>query len=405
MQDKVAAIFINKCFVFFVAVLILFPLPFFHLMGIGVGGAHFSLILSIFLLPVILLFSKSYWKSKITIAVWGLRILTCISFLLASFRLGITGSELIILGGVLGLTFFYEMGYFLVASGYLRKFLKYWAWLTMIIIAFLFIIISPILLENGLRGLLHQVNYVRLSIHTWPNHFAIYLMITFWIVIFLARVKDKKYLLLLMLILPALFLTFSETAYIALGGTIAFAVWRERRKTRRITAICLILFILLGSYSTYMLVPVSPGYTLDHAVAVRLAIADAVLSQWVDKSVLVGYGFRRVTEIVPVFEWSGKVLQMGSVHNDYIDLLLRGGLLYSIPFWLFVLIVIRKGMRLKYGERQSFQYLLYPIIGLLLAALAQNPFKNPLILAYFWICVAAVAFYNQRSFIATKDKS
>jgi len=393
MRRSVAGNFLTSSFVLLVVALVLFPLPFTRYMKYNVSGAYISLVLIAFLIPVVFFYSKSYWHNKITIAVWSLRMLASIEFLATSFALGISGMDLVSFAGTLGLTFFYEMGYLFVASGYFRRFLHFWLWLNMALVAFVLAIVVPIAMRGGIAGIINHVDQIRAWDYYWPNHFAIFLMILFWVAIFLAYTEDKKYLWLLVPILAILFLTSSRTAVVALGGTVLFAAWHERKRIRPAVIALLLLLIFAAGYFTFKTKAIGFGTSLSHTVIGRQLRWDAALSKWMTHPLL-GYGFRSFTTIVPTFHYGNGVSATGSSHNDYVDLLLRGGLLYSIPFWLFVLIVIQQGFYLK--DRKAFRYLSYSIIGLLIAALFQNAFKDPVILAYFWSYAAAVGFYAQK---------
>jgi len=197
MQRGAVENFLMSGFVLLIVVLILFPLPFTRYMKYDVSGAYISLVLIAFLIPVVFIYSKTYWHNKITIAVWSLRILATIEFLATSFALGISGTDLVSFASTLGLTFSYEMGYLFVASGYFRRFLHFWLWLNMALVAFLLAIVVPIAIRGGTAGIINHVHQIRAWNYNWPNHVAIFLMILFWIVIFLAYIQDKKYLWLL----------------------------------------------------------------------------------------------------------------------------------------------------------------------------------------------------------------
>jgi len=229
MQQGIAKGSIVKWYILFIVMLIVWPLPFAHYMKYDISGGYVSLAFFVFLSPAVFFLSKSYWNNKTTIVIWCLRALAVIEFLVTYYSLGINGMDLVSFGGTLGLTFFYEMGYLLVASSYFGRFLHFWLWLNMALVVFLLVLVVPIAMRGGITGIINHVSEIRTWIPYWPNCFAIYLMILFWIAIFFARTEDKKYSLLLVPILAILFLTSSRTAVVALGGSILFAVWRERR--------------------------------------------------------------------------------------------------------------------------------------------------------------------------------
>ena len=389
---------------------ILISLPFrpYSVLKYELWGAHLVLALSVFLVPAIFFLGKQYWKSRITMAVWGLRVLAIVGFLITSFRLGISGLDLVTLGGTIGLTFFYEMGYFLSAAGYLHRFLQCLLWVGIIITACLYTILAPIVRGSGVDGLISHIGDVQVFVPSWPNHFGIYLVLLFWLVVFLAhKSNNRKYYLTLALIVPTLFLTLSRTALVALGVSMLFAAWRERRRFRPATVGLLFLAFLVAGSIGYSAFDVKDragfGSSLSQAIDVRQRIWESGFTQWKEHPVL-GYGLRSFTEVAWGIEIGGGMRQVVTAHNDYLDLLVRGGLLYSIPFWLFVLFVVHRGLKLGDYQGYLFRCLSYSIIALLAAAFAQNVFKCPDMLAFFWSYVAAFAFYGRKEMVDNKEE-
>ena len=378
--------------IFCICILIALPFPLLNILKYDVSAAHIALALSIFLLPAVLFLSKQYWTSRITIALWGLRVLAIIIFLVTYFRFGISVLDLVTVSGTIGLTFFYEMGYFFSATGYLKRFLQCLLWAHVIMIIYLFVILGPILIGGGVSGIrAHTLDIVPLF-WGWPNGYGLHLVLFCWLVVFLAyKTNNKKYYLMLALILPALLFTLSRAALAALSVSILFAAWKERGRLRPATI--LLVFLIAGLMGYTVLAIRGSGVVVAEGIAVRELIWEPALLLWKEYPFL-GLGLRSFTEAVPVWECYGATLVMGSSHNDYVDLLLRGGLLYSIPFWLFVLFVTYRGLKLKDYEGYLFPCLSYSMIALLVAGLFQNPFKEPVALAYFGVYAAAIAFYG-----------
>ena len=69
MQRGAVENFLMSSFVLLIVALILFPLPFTRYMKYDVSGAYISLVLIAFLIPVVFIYSKTYWHNKITIGV------------------------------------------------------------------------------------------------------------------------------------------------------------------------------------------------------------------------------------------------------------------------------------------------------------------------------------------------
>ena len=377
---------------FCTCVLISSPFHLFKVLKYDMVGAYLALVPFIFLLPAVFLLSKQYWKSEITIALWGLRFLGIIGFLITSFGFGISGLDLVTVSGTIGLTFFYEMGYFLSAAGYLKRFLQYLLWASMILLVYLSVIIVPILVESGVSGVYGHIWHIRRTsfVVSWPNYIGMYLVLVFWLVIFVARKSNnRKYYLMLALVLPVLFLTMTRTAFVALGASMLFAAWRERRRFRQAAVLLVVLALLAVGFAGYA------GFerkgSLSGGLIPRQAVWQQALTYWGESPVL-GYGLRSFTEMAPITKWTVEP-QLATAFNDYVDLLVRGGLLYSILFWSFVLFALYRGLKLGNYKGYLFPCLSYSIIALLVCAIPQNPFKNPVLVAFFWIYVAAIAFY------------
>ena len=384
-----------KLLLFLVVVLILFPLPFDHYLKYSLGGGYLVVGLTFLFLPTLFFRVPSYWRSKTTKAVWGLRYIVITIFLLATFRLGINRLDLVACVGTLALTFFYETGCLIVASGYFSTFLRYWVMVCTIIIGYSYIIILPIVLHNGLRSLIYFSTTIRQYIPDWPNYYAIMLTSALWVSVWLVFAESKKYLLPMLLILPILFVSGSRTALLALLGGAIIAVWRNIRKIKLVMLVSSVLLLALALPFFFSLKEATHGATLSYTIESRMARWHLVYRTWLDYPAI-GYGFRSFTEILPTFDWGNVTTKrMGSSHNDYFDTLLRGGMLYSLYFWVFVLLLIRQGFRLQRHGREFFEYLSYAVVGFLVAAVFQNPFKHPIMLAYFWIYTAAISFYEQ----------
>jgi len=386
--------FIAKLIILYFLLLILFPLPLFKVLKYGFSSAYLALISLVFLLPVIFFLSKSYWGNKVTIILWCLRIFMAIIFLLVSYRLEITLIGVISFAGTLFLTFFYELGYFVLSIGYFKKFLKYWTWLNMVTCIFLLSIALSIIFKYNFVNFIEQSNTLKIYYPSWPNYFGIYLILLFWLVVYFGQ-RNKKYFFSLLFIFPTLFFTFSRTTFLALLVSIFFGIFLKRKKFFIPAVLILILLVSTGYILFKIKEAAGFGTSLSHTIVMRQLRWKAALSYYQEHPFL-GSGFRSFTEEVPEFSYSdSRLISMGSSHNDYIDLLIRGGLLYSLAFWLFVLYLVWQGFIKKNDKVCLLKYLSYSIIALLVSAIFQNPFKDPFILALFWSYVAAIAYYSK----------
>jgi len=388
--------FPTKLIIVYFLLLISFPYTIFNILKYRFTTGYLALISFLFLLPTVFFLSKSYWKNKVTIIIWCLRLFTIINFLLVSYRLGITWEDIVSFAGTLFLTFFYELGYLIVTTGYFERFLRYWTWVWIPICIYWLLILFPIFFKYGLAEIIYRckifITYP-LSWH-WPNAFGLYLVLLFWMVIYFSQ-QNKKYLLALIFILPVLFFTYAKAAFLAWAISMGVAVWQQRKK-KILTSIVLVLILLAPfMYAVFGMKSIPAGSSIQHSVEMRKYIWKIAFSQW-KKCPFLGYGFRSYTKITPLCYYEGGSFVVGSSHNDYIDLLLRGGIIYSILFWSFVLTIIWRGFRVKNEQKNLPRYLSYSIIALLVAALFQNPFKEPVTLALFWSYVAVIAYYRNK---------
>jgi len=394
--------FITKIILICLLTLILFPFPIAEVFKYKFMGAYVALIFSFFLLPAVFFLNKSYWGNKFTIGLWFLRILALLIFLIVTPREGLTQMDLIPFIGAFIMTFFYEVGYFITTIGYFEKFLKYWMWLNVFICVYVFIIVVPIFLRQGYIGVINSMDVIRNYYPSWPNHFGIYLVLLFWVIMYF-RSHNKNYALLFILIFSMLFLTSSRTAFLALAVSIVFALYINRKKRSVVSVLSVLGLLTFSGYVIFTLKSMGGfGSSLEHTIAERQF-------RWVETFYLwkqhpfTGYGFRSFTEIVPYYFYEGKTLiATGSSHNDYIDLLLRGGLFYSIGFWTFILLTVWQSVKSINQKSELLKHLSYCTIVLLISAFFQNPFKNPIILAYFWSYIAFVAIHTNTNILKLK---
>lgn len=388
--------FITKITLICLLLLILFPFPIFEVLKYKFLGTFVALIFSFFLLPAVFFLNKSYWGNKFTIGLWFLRILALLIFLIVTPREGLTQMDLIPFIGTFAMTFFYEIGYLITTIGYFEKFLKYWMWLNVFICVYVFIIVVPIFLRQGYIGVINSIDVIRNYYPSWPNHFGIYLALLFWVIMYF-RSHNKNYALLLILIFPMLFLTSSRTAFLALSVSIIFALYINRKKWSTVLILPVLGLLIFSGYIIFTLKNIGGfGSSLEHTIIMRQLRWAEIFYLW-KQHPFMGYGFRSLTETVSYFSYGGTLTAMGSSHNDYIDLLLRGGLFYSIGFWTFVLLTVWRSLRSINQKSELLKHLSYSTIVLLISAFFQNPFKDPVILAYFWIFVSFVAIYTNES--------
>jgi O-antigen ligase len=146
------------------------------------------------------------------------------------------------------------------------------------------------------------------------------------------------------------------------------------------------------------------GARLIHSQKMRVSRWVSIF-EGIEKRPILGVGFRSAVLNIPVIRtYSGEITSMHSAHNDYIDLLLRGGTLYSFIFWAFVLVMVSRGFRRVDHENEVFHYISLSMAALLIGSLTQNLLKDPFTASFFWIYIAAIGDFAPKRIIFVKQE-
>jgi hypothetical protein len=132
-----------------------------------------------------------------------------------------------------------------------------------------------------------------------------------------------------------------------------------------------------------------PGNTLERTFYGRVARWEAALD-YVKCNPITGSGFDRTTDVVSSYRWvDGRVFELGSMHNDYLDLATKGGLLGILSFLVTLIGILAIGF--KYNR------LLIPLIlTIMITAFLQNPIKSIPIMFCLYFTTGAVLNGNTR---------
>jgi len=376
--------------------LVLCPTAFADLGGLSVVGPYFVCVASLFAVPALLFNDSSYSHAPLTRMVWSLRLLGIVQFLIVAFWRGISARDLAAVGGTVGWTFCYEGAYWFYSMRRAGALAGSWVLCSSLALVYALLLMVPSMWAEGwLHALFYHVESMRSHVYYWPNLFAIYMVMLSWMALALAIYRRRAYLWLLGGALAGVFVTASRTALLALGVSVGVAICLNRRRLRPRHVIIMLLLLVLPVYVSLGLKEASPGSTFVRSLLQRSLRWENALEVWRVEPIL-GSGLRSFTYDVPTFAWAGTTDEMGSAHNDYIDLLVRGGLLYSVAFWSFVAMVVVKALRQRRGLPPFLAYLSFGMVGALFAALYQNTFKDPVFAALFWAYVAAVSYYTHR---------
>ncbi len=243
---------------------------------------------------------------------------------------------------------------------------------------------------------------------TWPNYFGTAAAVA--ACVFYGRILTKRARLGswigLFVLLATIIMSFSRTSWVACA--VALAVMTVTRGHLRRAVPVVALSALLVVVATMQLPVVryqffatlTAGSSQQLSVLERLTFgAEAIRLWW--ESPLFGIGFRRFDEFANVLQLvsaSGRPdVTIGSVHNEYLSVLLKGGLLSGVAFLIFVVVAVNLLRRASRDDRQGLASGYLGIIGLgittvlLVAGFATESFRTLSVSAPFWVLVGAVS--------------
>ena len=222
---------------------------------------------------------------------------------------------------------------------------------------------------------------IRKIIPVWPNYFAMISAIKMGLYY---KVKNLNRISIFPSII-VIILAQSRTALLMGFVIIVFNIMLGK-KIGEIKRIFLIAFIIcsviVGWYSILGSKGRMENNSIEHTMESRQA-RWILLNKIIKENRLVGIGFRSTTTITK----SETGIEIGSSHNDYIDNILRGGIIYFIIFYgLVVLSIVYASKNKKYSNISI-------LLSVLLAGFTQNPLKN-LIIQMIFIFILIDSFYR-----------
>lgn len=333
---------------------------------------------------------KSYYVPA-TAVVWLLRWVGVVVFLVVTFRVQSVGiGDLFSLFGATGPTFFYEIGCLSVMKD------NYWAFLKILLVALLLsaapvaVVAAGILIKGGFSELLRSTATLRSLNSFWPNHVGILMAICFFVAQEIS-LSQPRYRILVISSVMILGLTLSRSGVLALMiGLLASRLLRGGLSWKDVRLVVISFVIVSG---VFFAKAVLPQDSVQHTLNGRFDRWLASSAIWL-KYPLFGLGFRSLTKAMPVFHHSssGRFVNFGSAHNDYVDLLVRGGLVYFIGFLSFVTLHLAQCMQKnKCRSEGVVRIALATSTAILASALVQQPFKSPTVSVLLWFFAGTVA--------------
>jgi hypothetical protein len=153
---------------------------------------------------------------------------------------------------------------------------------------------------------------------------------------------------------------------------------------KKIGIITLLICLLLPS-SIYLinLKQQLPGSTLERTFYGRMARWEVAI-EYIKTNPMIGSGFDRTTDVVSSYRYfDGKQAELGSMHNDYIDLATKGGIISIISLFTVLIGIYVIGVRYN-------KVLVLLLLTFMLTALVQNPIKNIPIMFCLYFTVGAI---------------
>jgi len=394
--------------------------------------------------------SPSYIANPFTRWLWFMRWLAVMVYLLAHlFYAELSAGAGVAFLAYLLFSFFYEAGYGLASKGMWQTVLRVHVWAVSFICFILLVATLFWSLTSGaniFRASYSHITEIRKYLPTWPNYFAISLGLVTGLIVYFGHV-NRRYFMLLAIVGPVMLLTMSRTGAILL--TALFVIWLARSKYRNawfqvVVFLAVIAIGVVVNLVKPLTAEMAGGRTLERAYYARAGRWEAALNVWKERPLL-GYGFESFTDLVTEVYFLDRIVEVvGSSHNDYVDLLVRAGLVYSLVFWGWIAGLVLSGGRTSASIRPPSLPPRFPVVylqatargqsgsipplgklrfpfgssaiprekpirgrtfasrtlasllfALLACAFVHNTFKTPEILAVFWYCSGVIAYLRR----------
>ncbi|HET8623234.1 MAG TPA: O-antigen ligase family protein [Gemmatimonadales bacterium] len=207
--------------------------------------------------------------------------------------------------------------------------------------------------------------------------------------------------------------TFSRAAWLACFGGLVVITMVGTRLTRSLPTLVGLLIVtgLVASQVPTVRYQVqrtlTPGSSEQISVLQRVAFGIEAFRLWREHPV-VGIGFARFTDYASLARLSAMGPARadyvpGSVHNEYLSILLKGGLLSAVTFLLFIWRTLRHHRRLASSKAPSLELRSSGIAGLgivtalLVGGLGGESFRQVSISAPYWLLAGALSVLGRHS--------
>ncbi len=376
----------KNCLYFIISILILFPYP----IDINVKGYPLStsyiLMLIIFIFMPVILTKGYYWKLNLTKLIWMMRIIFITIFLIASFEFGLSSARIVSFIGYFMISFLYETAFIFNIQP--KKFFKIFNIIFLFVLIYATCIAGYFIISTG--SLMYNTASIRDLLFLYPNHFSILLILVFWIRQYFVE-KHSILIDIWITILIFVFLSRVAIASFLISFIVNILISNDIDKWKKAVSLILVLSLFIPASIYFMGVKEqSVGSTMDRTYYSRVARWEAAF-EYIKLDPIIGSGFDRTTDVVSSYQSiNGQQAELGSMHNDYLDLLVKGGVLGLISFFAVFIGIFITGF--KYNKS-----LVVLALTIMLTALFQNPIKTIPIMFCLFFTLGAIVFNKSRS--------
>jgi O-antigen ligase len=376
-----------------ISILILFPYPLGNIKGYHFSTSYILMLLVFMFLPVA--FTKNnYWRSSFTTLIWLMRVVFIIIFLSASFKFGLSSGRIFSFAGYFMISFLYEIPF--ICNIEKKTFFKIFNTIVLFVLVYASIVIGYFAISQG--SLVYSIPNIRKFLPLYPNHFSILLILIYWIRQYFVE-KPHRVVDIWIILLVFISLSRAAMATLLISFIINILMSKDANKWKKVASLVLVLMLFIPA-SIYLmdLKGQSPGSTLERTYHGRTARWEAALEQ-VKHSPIIGTGFDRTTSVISTYRSiSGQQAELGSMHNDYLDLLVKGGIVGLVSFLAVLLGIFVIG--LKYNKS-----LVVLVVTIILTAFFQNPVKNlPIMFCLYFTVGIVLCDVSQGIYIKRQEK-
>lgn len=253
------------------------------------------------------------------------------------------------------------------------------------------IVISLVIIQQGIYFDVSKNNIIRDNLSwAFPNYFAMLsvIKITLGYMIYKNNYMSKKRLLLFTLVsLLSIVLSLSRTAYIMLIVVLLINLIFIENKNKIVVInkvlISMILIFLLYLINTLnSLKNEFAGATLDNTLMQRFETWRELL-ELVKEYPIFGIGFRSTSDFI--------IEGVNTAHNDYIDILIKGGLILFFVVYFYFL----KRALVLFKNKKYLEFSI--LLAILIAGFTQNPIKFLPLMFFFSVILSESYKINELS--------